>query len=188
MGWESERERCITNSFISTTWKTHREEQPNERGVRRNGMGPANTIIPSKQWKRENCSGEENTKKHRWHLLGEVAQFCLNAAVSHAHPCQCWADVPGGTLDMKSKQIVTYNIRAGHSSWSRKIWFSKKRHNTSEEDFEKPNSLLSDGFTRSFFSLLERHFQLQPLEGQVLIVTAEPINVTFVWGTKQKLN
>lgn len=41
----------------------------------------------------------EVTKKI--HLLGEVAQFSFNASVPHTHPCQSWANIPGGTLEKK---------------------------------------------------------------------------------------
>lgn len=70
---DSERMRDITNRFI---YKTLSKEWQNERKANKDGMRPGNTIIPSRQERRENCCGgreKKKTEEHRRHLLGEVA-------------------------------------------------------------------------------------------------------------------
>lgn len=81
----------------------------------------------------EHLDRRTSVKKRREEgvLRGEELQFGLNAAMSHTHPGQCWADVfggackPAGTKQIRDKRAFQMNLemirlktQIWHGGWS----------------------------------------------------------------------
>lgn len=178
--WE-ERTRGMAYTFISTAQKPLVEEWQRERKVNRwNGTLKHNNPLKAKKKKEKIALERQNTGDTylvKWRNFASMLRWRIHILV-RAEPTSLVAP-----WMRQTKQIVTLKIGITDqrcASWPRKIWFSMRTYNTSGGSILKSLILFcQDG---GFFFLLEMRFLLQPLGGQVPIVKAEPLNVTFVWG------